>query len=397
MKILHVIGTLNRAGSETWLTQILHNIDRQKYSMHYLVHTAEPGDYDEEIKALGSRVIRCLPRLKDGNPLQYALNFRRILREYGPYDCVHSHIHHTSGFILMLAAIMRIPVRIAHSHCDTRTLDRKSPFLIRMYYATMNALIRRFATTGIACSESAAPSLFSDSWASDPRWRVQTYGIDLHPFTEVVNSASLRAELGISPDSFVIGHVGRIENQKNHRFIVDIAERFCRMEPRAVFLLVGAGSLKSDIENRVRNLGLAEHFIFAGVRRDVPRLMKGAMDCFLFPSLFEGLGLVLLEAQAAGLICVISDRLPDEASVVTKLVRRISLEEPAEVWASELLRIRSRPRQPRMDTLSKLQDNSIEASVSRLTHIYDSVSRIGKGATGNQATVAATASLKVRQ
>jgi glycosyltransferase involved in cell wall biosynthesis len=125
--------------------------------------------------------------------------------------------------------------------------------------------------------------------------------------------------------------------------------------------------------------------------------MKGAMDCFLFPSLFEGLGLVLLEAQAAGLICVISDRLPDEASVVTKLVRRISLEEPVEVWASELLRIRSLPRQPRMDTLSKLQDNSIEASVSRLTHIYDSVSRIGKGATGNQATVAATASLKVRQ
>ena len=397
MKILHVIGTLNRAGAETWLTQILHNIDRQKYSMHYLVHTAERGDYEEEIEALGSRVIRCLPRLKDGNPLRYALNFRRVLRECGPYDCVHSHIHHTSGFILMLASIMRIPVRIAHSHCDTRTLDRKAPFLTRMYYATMNALIRRFATMGIACSESAAPSLFSDSWASDPRWKVQTYGIDLHPFTEVVNSVSLRAELGISPDSFVIGYVGRIEDQKNPRFIVDIAERFCRMEPRAVFLLVGDGSLRYEIENRVRNLGLGEHFIFAGVRRDVPRLMKGAMDCFLFPSLFEGLGLVLLEAQAAGLTCVISDGLPDEASVVTELVRRISLEEPAEVWASELLRIRSLPRRPRADTLSNLRNNSIEASVLRLTQIYDSVSRIGEAATGNQATMAPPASSKVRQ
>jgi glycosyltransferase involved in cell wall biosynthesis len=392
MKILHVIGTLNRAGAETWLTQILHNIDRQKYGMHYLVHTADPGDYDEEITALGSRVIRCLPRLKHGNPLQYALNFRRILREYGPYDCVHSHIHHTSGFILMLAAIMRIPVRIAHSHCDTRTLDRKSPFLIRMYYATMNVLIRCFATQGIAVSKNAGPSLFSASWASDPRWQVCGLGIDLHPFGEEIDSGRLRAELGIPGDSFVIGHVGRIDNQKNHRFIVDIAEHFCRMEPRAVFLLVGDGSLTSEIENRVRNLGLGDHFIFAGVRRDVPRLMKGAMDCFLFPSLFEGLGLVLLEAQAAGLTCVISDKLPDEASVIPELVRRISLEEPAEVWAGELLRIRSLPRQPRADTLSRMLDCSIEASVSRLTQIYDSASSMGEAATGNRSTVAAASS-----
>ena len=140
MKILHVIGGLNRAGAETWMVQVLHNIDRKKYRMDFVVHTAEPGEFDEEIQALGARVIPCLPRLQHGNPLRYALNFRRILREYGPYDCVHSHVHHTSGFVLMLAAMMRVTMRIAHSHSDTRTLDRKAPFFVRLYYIVMNTL-----------------------------------------------------------------------------------------------------------------------------------------------------------------------------------------------------------------------------------------------------------------
>jgi glycosyltransferase involved in cell wall biosynthesis len=372
MKILHVIGCLNRAGAETWLVQMLRYTDRQKYSMDYLVHTTEPGDYDEEIKELGARVIPCLPRLQHGNPLRYALNFRRILREYGPYDCVHSHVHHTSGFVLMLAAMMGVPVRIAHSHCDTRTIDRKAPFHLRMYYIVMNTLIRLFATAGIAVSKQAAPSLFSDSWASDPRWKVCGLGIDLHPFAEEVDSGTVRAELSIPQDSFVIGHVGRFSEQKNQSFLVDIAECFCMMEPKAVFLLIGDGPPKTGIEYLVRERGLGKHFIFAGVRQDVPRLMKGAMDCFLFPSLFEGLGLVLWEAQAAGLPCVISDIVPEEASAVPELVRRLSLDEPAEVWANELQRIRALGGQPRGDTLSKLKDCSIEASVSRLTKVYDS-------------------------
>ena len=372
MKVLHVVGSLNRAGVETWMVQVLRHVDRQKYRMDFVVHTAEPGAYDEEIKALGARVIPCLPRLQHGNPLRYALNFRRILREYGPYDCVHSHVHHTSGFVLMLAAMMHVPIRIAHSHCDTRTHDRSFPFLHRAYFLVMDALIRRFATAGIAGTEFAAASLFSDSWASDPRWKLQPYGIDLHPFTEDVNSAKMRAELGIPQGSFVVGHVGRFSEQKNHHFLVDIAERFSRVEPKAVFLLVGDGPLKPRIEDQVREKGLSKHFIFAGVRNDVPRMMKGAMDCFLFPSFFEGLPLVLMEAQVAGLPCVISDTIPEQASVVPELIRRLSLDEPAEVWANELQSIRSLVGQPRENTHSKMTDCSIEASVARLTQTYDS-------------------------
>ena len=375
MKILHVVGSLDRGGAETWLAQILHHVDRHQYSMDFLVHTAAPGALDKQIMELGARVLPCLPRLQDGNPLRYAHNFRRILRECGPYDCVHSHIHHSSGYVLMLSAMMGVPVRIAHSHNDTCAIDRTYPSARRMYSCAMDVLIRHFATVGIAVSRSAAPSLFSDSWTADQRWRLCPLGIDLRPFSMAIDSSTIRAELGIAQNSFVIGHVGRFAEQKNHHFLVEIAGRLAKMEPTAVFLLVGDGPLKPQIEALVRERGLRTNFIFLGVRDDVQRLMLGAMDCFLFPSSYEGLGLVLWEAQAAGLTCVISDTIPDEASVATKLVRRLSLAATPEVWANELQRIRPIAGGSRDPLPEKFSHCTIEASAAGLTRIYDSCMR----------------------
>jgi glycosyltransferase involved in cell wall biosynthesis len=371
VKILQVVGSLDRGGVETWLMQILRHIDRQKYSMDFLVHTTKPGALDKQAMEFGARIIPCLPRLSDGKPLLYARNFRRILRECGPYDCVHSHIHHSSGYVLMLAAMMGIPVRIAHSHNDTRAADKTYSLPRRVYSSAMDALIRRFATLGIAVSRSAAPSLFSESWTSDSRWRLCSLGIDLHPFTMAIDSQTLRAELGIAQNSFVIGNVGRFAEQKNHRFLVEIADRLSRMEPKAIFMLVGDGPLKPEIEALVRRRGLSANFIFMGVRQDVQRLMMGAMDCFLFPSSYEGLGLVLWEAQAAGLTCVISEMIPEEATLATTLVRRLSLDAPPEAWARELQRIHSIAGKSRAPMPSKLSACTIQASAASLTRIYD--------------------------
>ncbi len=386
MKILHVIGSLDRGGAETWLTQMFGHIDRQMYSMDFLVHTTEPGALDTQLMELGARILPCVPRLNDGNPLQYARNFRRILRECGPYDCVHSHIHHSSGYVLMLAAMMGVPVRIAHSHNDTRAIDRTCPSLRRMYFSAMDMLIRRFATHGIAVSRSAAASLFSNSWTEDKRWRLCPLGIDLHPFTLAMDAHAVRAELGIAQDSFVIGHVGRFAEQKNHRFLVEIAACLSRTEPRALFLLVGVGPLQPAIEALVRQRGLSTKFIFLGARDDVPRLMLGAMDCFLFPSLYEGLGLVLWEAQAAGLTCVISDTVPDDASVATMLVRRLSLAQGAEAWANELQRILAVAGRSHDPLSAKFSNCTIEASAAGLTRIYDSC--LDKVCAGNRSAVA---------
>ena len=272
----------------------------------------------------------------------------------------------------MLAAMMGIPVRIAHSHNDTRAADKTYSLPRRVYSSTMDALIRRFATLGIAVSRSAAPSLFSESWTADSRWRLCSLGIDLHPFTMAIDSQTLRAELGIAQNSFVIGNVGRFAEQKNHRFLVEIADRLSRMEPTAIFMLVGDGPLKPEIEALVRRRGLSANFIFMGVRQDVQRLMIGAMDCFLFPSSYEGLGLVLWEAQAAGLTCVISEMIPEEATLATTLVRRLSLDAPPEAWARELQRIHSIAGKSRAPMPSKISACSIQASAASLTRIYDS-------------------------
>ena len=367
MRILHIVGSLNRGGAETWLVQTLARIDREKYQMDFLVHSPEPGAYDTDVRALGSRIIPCL---KPSNPLQYAVNFRRILRQFGPYDCVHSHIHHYTGYVLMLAASMRVPVRIAHSHIDTSLIDKESSALRQAYLFGMEWLIRRFATREIAVSESAAQSLFSESWRSDLRCSILPLGIDLAPFRQSVDSQQVRSELGIPEDAFVVGHVGRFAEQKNHRFVVEIAERFCKLEPNAIFLLIGDGPLKPEIEALARSRGLKERFVFTGVRPDVPRLMKGGMDCFLFPSSYEGLPLALLEAQAAGLHCVVSDAVSNEGDANDSAMTRLPLTDPPGVWANHLATSRSIGRDASISD-NWLNARSIEDSVGRLKSLYN--------------------------
>jgi glycosyltransferase involved in cell wall biosynthesis len=367
VRILHIVGGLNRGGAETWLVQMLHQIDRRKYHMDFLVHTEEPGAYDDEVKALGARVIPCL---KPSNPFQYAYNFRRILRAYGPYDCVHSHVHQFSGYVLLLAALMRVPVRMVHSHLDTRTIDRQSPVARGLYVAWMDALLRRYATRGIAVSECAAKSLFSECWRSDPRWSISPLGIDLRPFQQPVDPDVVRAEFGLAADALVVGHVGRFQEQKNHRFLVEIAEKLCALEPKAVFLLVGDGPLRSEIEALVRASSLRNRFVFAGVRKDVPRLMMGAMDCFLLPSFYEGLALVLWEAQAAGLTCLATEGLPKEATAVDDGIHYRSLTDSPDAWAGDLRELARSHLRSSHDRAWMPSEISITSSVKRIETLY---------------------------
>ncbi len=337
IRVLHVVGGMNRAGTETWLMHLLRYIDREHYRMDFLVHSAQPFEYAEEIEALGSRVIPCL---HPARPWRYARNLMRILREDGPYDVVHSHVHHFSGFPLYLARRAGIPVRIAHSHNDTTRLDGCARAARLAYLRLMKHLIRTNATAGLAASRKAAAALYGPEWEDDPRWRLLYCGIDPEPFRHRTDRARIRAELGIPSDACVIGHVGRFQEQKNHGFLVEIAFEIAKREPRMRLLLVGDGPLRSQIEQKTAQLGLTDKVICAGVRADVPRLMSGAMDIFVFPSLYEGLGLALVEAQAAGVPCISSDVIPEEASVVGNLVRQMSLSRPPSEWADAVLAMR---------------------------------------------------------
>ncbi len=362
MRILHVIGGLNRGGAETWLVQTLRHIDRTKYQFDFLVHTEQPCAYDDEVRSLGARIIACL---SPSDPVRYTRNFLRILRETGPYDCVHSHVHRFSGYVLTLARLAGVRVRITHSHTTDKERENRRQF----YRLAMTNLLKIGATAGLAVSDKAAASLFGENWKTDPKWRVSHLGIDLEPFARPVDSHKLRAELGIPVQAFVIGHVGRFAPPKNHTFLLDIAKHVCATNVEAIFVLVGDGPFRNAMEIKAEKLGISQHVKFAGNRDDVAQLMKGVMDVFLFPSLYEGFPLALLEAQAAGLRCFITDTISAETDILPQLVTRLSLEDSAGAWAESVNR--GQPSTERCFQPDAMRDFSIDAAVSRLCNVYD--------------------------
>jgi len=368
-RILHVVGGMNRGGVETWLMHVLRHIDRERYQMDFLVQTNQKCAFDDEIHSLGSRVIPCLGHKR---PWVFAHNFAHALREHGPYDVVHSHVHHYSGFVLRLATHHKVPIRIAHSHSDTRAHEIQRSLLRRIYLQVMKALIHRYATQGIAASSPAAASLFSSDWQNDPRWQILYCGIDLTPFSINTNQSRVRKELDIPNDAPVIGHVGRFSEQKNHTFLLDVFDRVIQQNEEVHLLLVGDGPLRAKIEEKARVHGIAKRVIFLGNRDDVPRLMKGGMDVFLFPSLYEGLGLVLVEAQAAGLPCVISDVIPREADVVPGMVSRLSLKQPIRAWVDTVQDRLAADKKDQKTALEAVLKSSfsIEKSIESLVKLY---------------------------
>jgi glycosyltransferase involved in cell wall biosynthesis len=329
VRILHVVGGMERGGVETWLMHVLHNVDRERFQLDFLVHTTNSCAYDEEIRALGSEIIPCL---SPSWPWQYAINFQRIIKEYGPYDVVHSHVHHFSGFVLFLARRAGVPVRITHSHSDTSLNDNGAGMVRKGYLRIMEHLIKREATSGLACSRQAAVALYGEDWQKNRRWQVLYCGIELEPFRQPVDCDEVRREFGIPMDAFVLGHVGGFREPKNHTFLIDIAAEVAKHDPCMRLLLVGDGPLRFEIENKVAILRLTDKVIFVGSHPDVPRIMKGAMNVFVMPSLHEGLPVAGIEAQAAGLPLVISDTITDELNVTGSQVSRVSLASSLDVW-----------------------------------------------------------------
>lgn len=370
-RVLHVVGGMNKGGIETWLMHVLRHIDRNRFQIDFLVHTTEPCAYDEEIRSLGSKIIPCLYPSK---PWLYAQNLRKIIREYGPYDVIHSHVHYFSGYVLYLAQQLGIPVRIAHTHTNTATIDSKAGLKRQGYIALNKWWIKNCATAGLACSREAATIFFGSDWQIDPRWQVLYCGVDLSPFENDVDPNLVRAELNIPADAFVIGHVGSFREPKNHQFLLEIAAEVIKQEPRTRVLLIGDGSLRPAIEQKVKCLNLTDHVILTGVRSDVATLMRGAMDVFLFPSLYEGLPLVLIEAQAAGLPCIASDSIPKEVDVIEPLINWISLSSSASTWADVVLSKRqtvSSLMQANAVRNLKISPFNIEVSLKRLEHLYE--------------------------
>ncbi len=334
IRVLHIFGRMNRGGAETFIMHVYRHMDRSKIQFDFAVHSDQPGHYDEEIRSLGGRIF-VLPRPRLAALPVYKRALARVLRKEGPFAAVHSHVHFYSGIPLAIAASAGVPLRIAHSHT---TLDGKGDSLLRrVYFWYMRRLIHRSATHILAPSRLACEALYGSGWEQDPRVRVVHNGIALFPFESLPDRYALREKMRFYQDAILIGHVGRFDIPKNHRFLVEIFERLVVRFPTARLVLVGDGPLRPEIEKLVRVKGIQDRVFFLGVRADVPEII-GCLDVFLFPSLWEGIPLVLLEAQAAGVHCVVSDVISDEADLGIGLLHPVSLKAGPDIWVAHVLK-----------------------------------------------------------
>ena len=370
LRVLHVLGSLDRGGVETWLMSVLRRLDPRRVRFDFVSHFGHEAVYDAEARALGARVFR---RTDYRNMPRYMRRLRDLIAAEGPYDVVHSHVHDFSGAVVRAAVKAGVSARFAHSHNDTAAVDAAAGLPRRLYVRWMRRWINRHATRLVACSVPAGAALFGPDWQADPRAVHLPYGIDLHPFDVTPHRAALAAALGLPVSAKVIAHVGRFDPQKNHRRLLQMAAVVLKEDPEARLVLVGEGPLRRESEQYAGSLGIRDRVVFAGVRGDVPDLMAGLFDVMLFPSLFEGLGLVVVEAQAAGLPVVMSDTVPDEAVKMNGRVDRLPLSEPDEAWARAVagwLARRQEPRPAYAERLASLKGFDVVQSVARLEALY---------------------------
>lgn len=324
IRILQIVTYMGRGGLETMLMNYYRHINRNNIQFDFLVHRDFEADYDKEICDLGGKIYR-LPPL---NPISktYQNSLETFFREHKEYKVVHSHLDCMAGIPLKFAKKNGVPICIAHAHNSNQTKDKK--YLLKLFYKRN---IAKYSDFLFACGEEAGNWMFGGK-----KYLVLNNAIDA---SEYIFNAEIRRRIresfGIDQTTLLVGHVGRFAPQKNHKMLIDIYEAMKKRVPNSKLLLVGVGDLMEQIRSDVSCRKLQDNVIFAGLRSDVPELLQ-AMDVFLFPSINEGLPVSIIEAQAAGLPCVISDGVPTECKK-TELIFQKSLKDDVDLWVDAVL------------------------------------------------------------
>jgi glycosyltransferase involved in cell wall biosynthesis len=336
IRILYVNGgIMSRGGIESFMMNYYRNFEKEKVQVDFIVHGFEKGVYDDEIKSMGGKIYNVPIKSQDYFGNIKALN--KIFRS-GNYKMVHSHMDAMNTVVLKQAKKCGIPIRIAHSHNTMHLTNNRIKYLVNEY-ARKN--ITKYATHYFACSEPAASWLFGNSNVGEKRVMYIKNAIDLETYQfDREARDNIRREYNLN-NRFVIGHVGRFDYQKNHLFLIDIFNDILKECPNASLFLIGDGHLRKQIENRISELNLSDKVILAGIKDNVNRVMN-AFDVFCFPSHFEGLGIVLVEAQANGLRCITSNGVPREVDISGE-TQFINLKDPRENWVNSLLDVRENP------------------------------------------------------
>ncbi len=344
-RILITINTLSVGGAETFIMKVFRALDRSRFVFDFLINDQAEGAYEKEVLKLGGEVFHGYFKIQ--HPFKnLGFIYKTVKRE--EYKKVFVFTQHPIVFLDLLAmtlggAKVRV-VRSTNSACG----GRASTLLATVCRPLMNLLVTR----AVAPSKEAAVWLFGERKVRNGKVTILKNGLDLN---EYYYSESLcgkvKAELGYDKDDFVVGHVGRFNQQKNHLFLIDIFAALYKKNSKAKLMLIGKGETMSKVEDMVKEYGLTNVVTYMGERNDVSRCLH-AMDVFVFPSLYEGLPNVIVEAQSTGVPCILSDTISKEVSF-TKLVRFESLHKSADEWADEVLSLVR--EQPKYDTRKEIE------------------------------------------
>lgn len=364
IRILHVFGALNRGGAETMIMNIYRNIDTSKIQFDFIIHTKEKCDFTNEIVNLGGKIYS-VPAYRGLNHFAYKKAWKDFFHEHPEYKIVHGHMRSTASIYMNIAKKYGIKT-IAHSHSTASRGNR----LERLVKNLMQIPIRYIADYLFACSNEAGRWLFGKGSLGKDNYRVIKNAIETekYVFNELIRN-DMRKKIGVE-DKFVVGHVGSFTYPKNHSFLIDIFYQIQIKKKDSVLLLVGDGELRKDIEIKIDKLGIKDKVILTGVISNVNHYMQ-AMDFFVFPSLWEGLPVTVIEAQASGLTCAISDRITPEVNI-TPWIKTISLDETAERWANQILSTKEIHRFKANDYIIK-SGFDVRNSVKELTAFYQGI------------------------
>lgn len=328
IRIAYFVPGLISGGVEQMLINYCSYMDKNKL-LFDVIYQHEPVEVClQKIEKAGCHTYR-IPS-KAHHPIKNFIFTYKIIKK-GKYDIVHSHMNLMNFIPLFCAMICGVKVRISHSHIA----KKDKSFLYTCFANICKILTKTFATDFFACGEEAAMYMYGKKMLSNKKISIINNAIDINKFqfNKKVRK-EIRGRLNIE-DKLVIGHIGRFTEQKNHHKLIEIFKEINQIEKQSVLLLIGTGELENQIRKRVLDLNLENSVLFLGARSDINELYQ-AMDVFVFPSLYEGLGIVAIEAQAAGLPCIVADTVPKEA-FITDLIQTVSLNDYAKEWSKKIL------------------------------------------------------------
>lgn len=323
IKVLHYVGVMNRAGAETFIMNMFRSIDKKNYKFDFLCTVRKKGDYDNEIKELGGEMFYVDLSKKNG-VFRHIENYNILKHEFKKYilkyDVIHIHTYHAFDmYIPTKAAVMAgFKKVIAHSHSNSADGHM-------ILHKIFRNKLSKLSIVKMACTDEAWKWMFSKGEEV-----IIGNGINAVNYKySNLKRIEKRKEFGIG-NEIVIGHVGRFDPVKNHTYLIDVFFEFNKKHPTSKLLLIGKGREYKNILEKCKSYNIDQQVIFAGVRDDVNELLQ-AMDVFVFPSTYEGFGIAIIEAEASGLPCVVSDNVPNDVDVCC--VKHISLNESAYKWS----------------------------------------------------------------